>query len=62
MALLLFEASKFTCKPSLKSNFFYYESKEEYWLLMEASRWLICPNWTEVRRFTKNTDNKDRFN
>ena len=23
--------------------------------------WLICPNWTEVRRFTKNRDNKDTF-
>jgi len=23
--------------------------------------WLICPNWTEVRRFTKNRNNKDRF-
>jgi len=23
--------------------------------------WLICPNWTEVRRFTKNKNNKDRF-
>ena len=29
---------------------------------MAESHWLICPNWTEVRRFTKNTDNKDRFN
>ena len=23
--------------------------------------WLICPNWTEVRRFTKNQNNKDNF-
>ena len=23
--------------------------------------WLICPNLTEVRRFTKNKNNKDRF-
>ena len=23
--------------------------------------WLICPNWTEVRRFTKNNNNKDKF-
>ena len=23
--------------------------------------WLICPNWTEVRRFTMNRDNKDKF-
>ena len=23
--------------------------------------WLICPNWTEVRRFTKNQNNKDKF-
>ena len=29
---------------------------------MAASHWLICPNWTEVRRFTKNSDNNDKFN
>ena len=29
---------------------------------MATSYWLICPNWTEVRRFIKNTDNKDKFN
>ena len=23
--------------------------------------WLICPNWTEVRCFTKNKKNKDKF-
>ncbi len=23
--------------------------------------WLICPNWTEVRRFTKNMNNNDKF-
>ena len=23
--------------------------------------WLICPNWTEVRRFTRNKKNKDKF-
>ena len=23
--------------------------------------WLICPNWTEVRRFTKNKNNEDKF-
>ena len=23
--------------------------------------WLICPNWTEVRRFIKNKNNKDKF-
>ena len=23
--------------------------------------WLICPNSTEVRRFTKNINNKDKF-
>ena len=23
--------------------------------------WLICPKWTEVRRFTKNKNNKDKF-
>ena len=29
---------------------------------MANSNWLICPNWTEVRRFTKNIDNKDIYN
>ena len=28
----------------------------------QQSYWLICPNWTEVRRFTQSIDNKDRFN
>jgi len=23
--------------------------------------WLICPNWIEVRRFTKNNKDKDKF-
>ena len=23
--------------------------------------WLICPNWTVVRRFTKNKINEDKF-
>ena len=23
--------------------------------------WLICPYWTEVRRFTKNKNNEDKF-
>ena len=23
--------------------------------------WLRCPYWTEVRRFTKNRNNKDKF-
>ena len=23
--------------------------------------WLICPNWTEVRRFIKNKNNKDKL-
>ena len=23
--------------------------------------WLICPNCTEIRRFTKNKNNKDKF-
>ena len=26
-----------------------------------SEAWLICPNWTEVRRFTKNKKNKDKF-
>ena len=26
---------------------------------MENGNWLICPNWTEVRCFTKNIKNKD---
>jgi len=30
--------------------------------VMSKSYWLICPNWTEVIRFTKNDNNKDRFN
>ena len=29
---------------------------------MAESHWLICPNSRECRRFTKNADNKDRFN
>ena len=23
--------------------------------------WLICPNWNEVKRFTKNKNNNDKF-
>ena len=23
--------------------------------------WLICPNWNEVKLFTKNKNNKDKF-
>ena len=23
--------------------------------------WLICPNWTEVRRFIKNQNNKNKY-
>ena len=26
------------------------------------SYWLICPNWTEVRRFTMKKNNRDKFN
>tara|TARA_B100002052_G_scaffold136701_1_gene125347 strand:+ start:446 stop:688 length:243 start_codon:yes stop_codon:yes gene_type:complete len=29
---------------------------------MTESYWLVCPNSKECRRFTKNADNKDRFN
>ena len=29
---------------------------------MTESHWLICPNWTEVRKFSKKVDNKDKFN
>ena len=29
---------------------------------MEDSHWLICPNWTEVRKFTKNINKEDRSN
>ena len=28
---------------------------------VKEEAWLICPNWTEVRRFTKNKNNKDKF-
>ncbi len=27
---------------------------------MENRNWLICPNWIEVRCFTKNMKNKDK--
>ena len=33
--------------------------KEAKKITQEA--WLICPNWTEVKRFTKNKNNKDKF-
>tara|TARA_Y100001978_G_C23420275_1_gene303437 strand:- start:286 stop:528 length:243 start_codon:yes stop_codon:yes gene_type:complete len=28
---------------------------------MKNSDWLICPNWIEVRCFTKNIKNNDKF-
>ena len=33
--------------------------KDSYKVIEEA--WLICPDWTEVKRFTKNNNNKDKF-
>ena len=33
--------------------------KESSKIIEEA--WLICPNFTEVRRFTKNRNNKDKY-
>ena len=33
--------------------------KDSYKVSEEA--WLICPDWTEVKRFTKNNNNKDKF-
>ena len=34
---------------------------DDYSRQLTAEAWLICPNWTEVRRFTKNKHNKDKF-
>ena len=28
---------------------------------MAAAHWIICTNWTKVRRFTKKADNKNKF-
>ena len=34
---------------------------DEYSRKVTEEAWLICPNWTEVRRFTKNKNNEDKF-
>ena len=34
---------------------------DKYSKQVNEEAWLICPNWTEVRRFTKNKNNKDKF-
>ena len=34
---------------------------DKYSRKVTKEAWLICPNRTEVRRFTKNRDNKDKF-
>ncbi len=34
---------------------------DKYSRKVTEEAWLICPNWTEVRRFTKNKNNKDNF-
>jgi len=32
---------------------------DKYSKQVTEEAWLICPNWTEVRRFIKNKNNKD---
>ena len=34
---------------------------DKYSKQVTEEAWLICPNLTEVRRFTKNKNNKDKF-
>ena len=34
---------------------------DKYSKQVTEEAWLICPNWTEVRRFIKNKNNKDKF-
>ena len=34
---------------------------DKYSSQVTKEAWLKCPNWTEVRRFTKNRDIKDKF-
>ena len=34
---------------------------DKYSKKVTEEAWLICPNWTEVRRFIKNKNNKDKF-
>ena len=34
---------------------------DKYSRQVTEEAWLICPNWTEVRRFTKNKNNNDKF-
>ena len=35
---------------------------DKYSKQVTEEAWLICPNWTEVRRFTKNKNNKNNKN
>ena len=34
---------------------------DKYSKQVTEEAWLICPNWTEVRRFIKNKKNTDKF-
>ena len=34
---------------------------DKYSRKVTEEAWLICPNWTEVRRFTKIKNNEDKF-
>ncbi len=34
---------------------------DQYYRKVTEEAWLICPNLTEVRRFTKNKNSKDKF-
>ena len=34
---------------------------EKYSKQVTEEAWLICPNWTELRRFIKNKNNTDKF-
>ena len=34
---------------------------DKYSKQVTEEAWLICPNWTEVRRFIKNKNNADKF-
>ena len=34
---------------------------DKYSKQVTEEAWLICPNWTEVRRFIKNKNSKEKF-
>ena len=34
---------------------------DKYSKQVTEEAWLICPNWTEVRRFINNKNNEDKF-